>query len=131
MDIKCKKCGEPWDIDTLHDVAEEFVACQCSVVDMETTTPRSGGECLMARPDLGSSKNASLRTEWFVWYDSGDLTDCLYGPFETEARLKQAVERFLADEEITNVSVWCRSTITTEFSILVTVDLDAYLCEED
>lgn len=23
MDIKCKKCGEPWDIDTLHDVAED------------------------------------------------------------------------------------------------------------
>lgn len=23
MDIYCPKCGEPWDIDTLHDVAEE------------------------------------------------------------------------------------------------------------
>ena len=23
MDIYCKKCREPWDIDTLHDVASE------------------------------------------------------------------------------------------------------------
>lgn len=24
MDIYCSKCGEPWEIDTLHDVAEEI-----------------------------------------------------------------------------------------------------------
>lgn len=25
MDIRCSKCGEPWDVDSLHDlVAEEF-----------------------------------------------------------------------------------------------------------
>lgn len=23
MDIKCPHCGEPWDIDTFHEVAEE------------------------------------------------------------------------------------------------------------
>lgn len=23
MDVRCSKCGEPWDIDTFHDVAEE------------------------------------------------------------------------------------------------------------
>lgn len=25
MDIKCRKCGEPWDMDTAHDITEERV----------------------------------------------------------------------------------------------------------
>ena len=50
MDIMCRKCGEPWEIDTLHDEAEEsdtefsevyerFVRNGCEVLGSRCNTP--------------------------------------------------------------------------------------------
>lgn len=86
----------------------------------------------MARPVAGYSGGTSTKTEWLIWYDVGDLTDCLYGPFETESQMKQAARRFLVDHDVTNVSVLVRTTRVSESSTVNPVDdLTEYLAEED
>ena len=79
MDMYCRKCGEPWDHDELHEVAEEqdttyervrdaFLANGCAVFSTRCNGERSGepsviGEVFAVLAELGDLDGAMAEIE--------------------------------------------------------------------
>lgn len=71
MDIRCPKCGEPWDFDTLHDAAEE----QESTYDKVAADFRSRG---CAALGWGSCSEPSEETDRHYGLRPQDAASALY-----------------------------------------------------